>query len=108
MNKDKQLLEWAPFTIKEGVTEAELMQASEALQNDFLQNQKGFLKRDLLEKFDRNYIDLVYWETIEDAKTALGNAEKNLACQAYFELMEEADNSKSEQGVSHFEILRSY
>ncbi|PWL38548.1 hypothetical protein DKG77_09810 [Flagellimonas aquimarina] len=108
MNRNRPLLEWAPFTIKKGITEDDLMKASEALQKDFLQNQKGFVKRDLLEKFDRNYIDLVYWETIEDAKNALENAEKNPACLAYFKLMEEVDQSQPEQGVSHFEILRSY
>ncbi|MEM9648830.1 MAG: hypothetical protein AAF969_10130 [Bacteroidota bacterium] len=59
MNSDQQVMKWAPFTIREGVSETELLEASKALQTDFLQNLKGFVRRELLIQVDRNYIDVV-------------------------------------------------
>jgi len=45
-------LEWAPFSLKEGVSEAEILKASENLQTEFLCQQKGFIRRELLRGAD--------------------------------------------------------
>nr|WP_299389025.1 hypothetical protein [Allomuricauda sp.] len=103
-----QIMEWAPFTIKEGVTKTELLEASKALQTDFLQNQKGFVRRELLIQSDHNYIDLVQWETMEAARDAMNNAKESPACFAYFSLMKEASQEQPEQGVFHYQVEASY
>lgn len=108
MSIKNESLEWAPFTLKQGATEEHLLKASTVLQQDFLQHQKGFVRRELLKKSDREFIDMVYWETREDAKNAITNAEKSPACFAYFQLMEDADHTQPEAGVLHFEILSEY
>ena len=108
MRKKKPTVEWAPFTLKPGESEEDLLKASQALQQGFLQHQKGFLKRELLKKSDREYIDMVYWQTQEDAHSAIANAEKSPACFAYFQLMEDADHAQPGVGVLHFKVLSEY
>jgi hypothetical protein len=67
MNKNG-VIEWAPFTLVEGIDEAKLLQASQALQADFLSQQKGFLRRELLKGKDNAWVDLIYWESPEAAE----------------------------------------
>ncbi|SHG23533.1 hypothetical protein [Flagellimonas flava] len=108
MNNNQQVMEWAPFTIKEDVSETELLEVSKALQTDFLQNLKGFVRRELLIEADRKYIDVVYWKNMDAARRAMDEAKKSPACFAYFSLMEEADNQQPNQGVFHYQIASSY
>ncbi|MCL6265578.1 hypothetical protein [Flagellimonas myxillae] len=108
MDKNHHILEWAPFTIKEGITEQELLQASKALQTDFLEKQSGFIRRELLVQSDRNYIDMVLWENMEAAHGVMEKVKDSAACSTYFALMEEADTSQPEQGVSHYQTYAQY
>jgi len=41
------VIEWAPFRLREGVTESELLEASNAIQRNFLDGRPGFLRREL-------------------------------------------------------------
>lgn len=108
MNSNQQVMEWAPFTIKEGVTETELLEASKALQTDFLQNQEGFIRRELLIETDKTYIDLVFWKSMAAARNAMSEAKTSAACSAYFRLMNEADFEQPDQGVFHYQVCESY
>ena len=101
-------MEWAPFTIKEGVTEIELLEASKALQTDFLKHQAGFIRRELLIKNDSSYIDLIFWRTMEDARNAVDKAKSSQACASYFQLMKDADPSEPDQGIFHYQVCESY
>ena len=55
------VIEWAPFEVREGVSDEELMQASERVQSEFLIKQKGYIKRELFRGEDNQWVDLVYW-----------------------------------------------
>lgn len=106
MNKNI-IVEWAPFSLVEGVDEAKLLQASEALQTDFLGKQKGFLGRELLKGKGNDWADLVYWETREAAEQAAQNAANSPVCYSYFQLMG-ADHGEPGAGVMHFEQVKTY
>ncbi len=102
------VIEWAPFRLTPGVSETDLLEASEALQTDFLQPQAGFLRRELVHLSGEQWGDLVYWESEAAAKRAMETAASNPACFRYFHLMEDADHNEPGQGVQVLAVRKSY
>ena len=102
------VVEWAPFRVKAGVDDATLLDASEALQRDFLASQPGFVKRELLRGADGQWVDLVYWRDEASANAIMSAIADSAACQAYFHLMEGADSADPAAGVLHLHRVRSY
>lgn len=102
-----QVIEWAPFSVREGVAEAALIAASEKLQRDFLANQDGFLRRELVKGQDRSYVDLVWWSSMETAEAAMAKVMESAICREYFALME-PHQAEAGAGVLHFRSLRTY
>jgi hypothetical protein len=102
------VVELAPFTLAEGADETALMHASEALQSGFLSTQPGFIRRDLLKGPDRQWIDLVYWESREAAERAMANAANSPVCFQYFQLMAGVEHSDPGGGVSLLGLRRTY
>lgn len=97
------VVEWAPFTTRPGVDDARLLRASHALQAEFLDRQRGFVRRELLKGPDGQWVDLVYWDSASAAEEAMKNAAGSPACFEYFQLMAGADHAEPGAGVSHFE-----
>jgi hypothetical protein len=104
----KYVLEWAPFQLKPGVTEADLLAASEALQTEFLGGQPGFIRRELLKGKDGQWVDNVYWRSLQEAEQAAHQVMQSPVCIRYFELMADADHDDPSAGVSHFTHVRTY
>jgi len=102
------IVEWAPFMIKPGVDEAELIAASEALQNEFLSQQSGFIRRELLRGNNGHWVDLAVWESRDAADQAVKNAAESPVCFRYFQLMANADHDNPGDGVLHFDRIREY
>ncbi len=96
-------MEYAPFELKEGISQSQLIAASSTLQEEFLSKQQGFVKRELIHIEGRSYADIVHWESQESANAAMANAMESPVCMSYFELMKVPD-----EGVNHFEIISSY
>lgn len=105
---DEMVVEWAPFEVADGVNEQELLEASAALQLEFLNAQDGFMRRELLHAGDRQWCDLVYWRNAESAERATRNAAASPACFRYFRLMVGADHAEPGAGVLHFTRRRMY
>ncbi|HMQ32482.1 MAG TPA: hypothetical protein PKD53_17250 [Chloroflexaceae bacterium] len=101
-------IEWAPFTLAEGVAEATLLAASEALQRVFLSQQPGFVRRELLRGNDNQWVDLVYWASQEAAEAAMQNVAESPVCHRYFALMAGADADEPGAGVLHFAQVAQY
>jgi hypothetical protein len=101
------VVEWAPFQVAEGMDEAKLLRASEALQSEFLSKQKGFLRRELLRGPGQQWVDLVYWENRAAADAAAQNAATSPVCYTYFQMMD-ADHAEPGAGVLHFQRVKSY
>lgn len=105
---NKQVIEWAPFRLKDGVTDAELLAASDAMQVAFLQGQKGFIKRELVKGADGQWADVVYWISHADAEAAMPNAMENPVCLKYFEFLQGVDHDHPEVGVLHLNVMKTY
>ncbi|MEW6681905.1 MAG: hypothetical protein AB1451_03150 [Nitrospirota bacterium] len=103
-----QVVEWAPFELADGASEADLLKASAALQSDFLDRQPGFVRRELLKGKDGKWVDLVYWSNREAAERAVQEAAASPACHRYFQLMREADHADPGAGVVHLERAMTY
>lgn len=101
-------IEWAPFTLAEGVDEATLLAASEALQREFLSQQRGFVRRELLRGPGSQWVDLVYWASQEAAEAAMQQVADSPVCRRYFALMTGADANEPGGGVLHFAQVAQY
>jgi heme-degrading monooxygenase HmoA len=100
-------IEIARFRLKAEVSDEELRNASDALQDDFLSRVAGFLSRELLHVEGRDYVDLVRWRSKEAALAAMQKADQWPAAGAYFALVdwEAVDPSTA---VTHCALLVSY
>ena len=102
------VVEWAPFRLAPGAEEGALLEASEALQRDFLRHQPGFVRRELLRDADGQWVDLIVWTDHRSAMAAMTAAASSTACHAYFHLMEGGDNMDAATGVLHLQRVRVY
>jgi hypothetical protein len=102
------VIEWAPFRLLDGVTETDLLAASEALQSDFLATRQGFLRRELVQVEDDRWGDLVYWQDEAAARQAMEAAASSPVCFRYFQLMADADHQEPGDGVQVLAVRRTY
>ena len=103
----KTVIEMAPITLLEGRTEAELMAASDVFQKDFVKDLKGFIRREMVHVKGKDYMDIIHWESKEDADAVLVLAESSAACAAFFSLMDMSGMDEN-GGVLHYTSLASY
>ncbi|HEX5837850.1 MAG TPA: antibiotic biosynthesis monooxygenase [Anaerolineales bacterium] len=109
MNSTKnQIIEFAPFKLAEGVDEPTFIAASDDLQENFLSQQEGFLRRDLVRNGDGTWADIAYWESRESVEQAMQKALDDPAALRYFQLM--ANNGQGEDGgqLMLMSIAKSY
>lgn len=96
------VVEWAPFTLKEGVNESQLLAAAENVQRVFLASQPGFQRRELLQGANRQWVDLVYWQDEKSAESAAQAAMNSGICLQYFSMMQEMDNPQTAEPPAHY------
>ena len=106
VNAGETAVEWAPFIKAASVTDEQLVSAANTVNSDFLINQKGFIKRELIKKNEHEYADIIYWKTKTDAITAGENVSTCTKCNEYFKLMEMG--VKAGEGFSHYTIIKSW
>lgn len=97
------IVEWAEFKTAAGVSDVQVLEASDAVQKEFLNAQKGFIRRELLKGKDGQWSDLIYWQSKAAADEAAKKVEHSSACAGYFKCMANPD-----AGVLHFTRVRSY
>ena len=102
-----EIVEWAPFTIKKGVSNEKLRRAAQSVEVGFLAKQEGYIKRSLLKGTDGQWVDIVYWESKELANAASLKAYESPVCFEYFSLMQNMDHSEV-SNVQHYEIVKSW
>jgi hypothetical protein len=108
MESINTVIEIAPFVLASGVSEKELIEASVALQENFLGIQPGFIKRELVKGEGNVWMDFVYWKDRQAANLAMKQAAESPVCHQYFQLMEAEDHSNPTNGVKLYECIASY
>jgi hypothetical protein len=101
------VVEIAPFSLKPGVSESDLLGASERLENEFFSCADGYLGRILVRAADQSWADIVFWQSAAHADAAMSQAEKSEACGHYFACMAGADLQPG-QGVSMLTAVKRY
>jgi hypothetical protein len=102
-----QIIEWAPFTLREGVSEAALTDASRLIQGEFLSRQEGFLYRQLVRESEGKYADIIWWSSLAAAEAAMAKAATSPACGGYFDLMY-VDPANPNDGIKHLHVVAQY
>jgi hypothetical protein len=69
------------------------------MEKGFLSKQHGFIKRTLARGESAEWIDVVYWETMDDATNAMGVAMQSPVTAPMFGMIDETSIK-----MSHFEI----
>ncbi len=94
-------IEFARFRLRAGISPAELVAASSAMQAGFLDKVPGFSRRELLHLGGRDYADLVHWESRAAAEAALKQARTSPEAGACFGLMDRGEVDPT-TAVSHY------
>lgn len=99
-------VEWAPFELAEHINEQQLLDAADQIEREFLQQQYGYIRRELLRGKNGKWVDLIYWSTEESAALAAQAANDSEACMNYFSLMSGVE--ASEAGIAHFSQFKTW
>ncbi len=85
-----KIVEIAQFKIATGVDEQSFLKEAEAVQRDFLEKQKGYMDRELLKGEDGQWIDIVHWRSMEEAKRATDAIMQNPDCCGFLQKIDPA------------------
>ena len=91
----------APFTLKPGVTEEALLEASEAFQTEFVRKQDGIARRVLVRDAGGGYADLVYFDSEEAMQRVIEAEQDDEACARFSSIMDAGE-------YRTFEVLRTH
>jgi heme-degrading monooxygenase HmoA len=86
------VFEMVVFRLKEGFLEQDFVTAAKAVGRD-IEQCKGFIDRQLLQNPDGQWVDLVQWQTLEDANAAM-QAVPNLPSFAAFAAVGDFQNAQ--------------
>ena len=96
------VVETAQFNTKSGVSDTELLAASQQAHDGYLSKCKGFVSRELLKAEDGTWVDLVHFETREDAQAAAKHFPGHPATRAFEDAIDPATAT-----MSHFEVAQT-
>ena len=105
-NETDVTIEWAPFEVAADVTDEQLENAAAELELNFLQQQDGYIRRELLKGKGKQWVDLVYWSSLEAAQKAAEAANTSNAFHDYFSLMIGLEDA--EDGISHYRQVKTW
>ncbi len=89
----------APIKLAAGKTEIDLLAASDRFEKEFASKQPGILRRELVRKADREYIDIVQFRSAEDVEDVMAKEKESPACHQFFAVMDLDAEDDSEIGM---------
>jgi heme-degrading monooxygenase HmoA len=98
LNQNK-VIELVLFRLREDLPDEEVVAASGKI-NPVLHKMPGFISRNLAKTEDGQWADVVYWDSMINAKQAAKNILEYNECKQYFGMI---DTETSQ--MKHFEIL---
>lgn len=101
-------IEIAPFLLAADVSEADMLAASDILEQQFLSRADGYLGRVLVRKDDQHWSDIVFWRSAAHAEKAMQQVADSEACRSYFQCMAHSDHDHPEEGVTLFQAMKHY
>lgn len=80
--------EFGQFKLKDGISEAQLLQVSKDMDQHFYPTQQGFVSHQLIRLVDGEYMDLVIADTQVCAEKICANWQGNEYCEAFVALID--------------------
>lgn len=88
---DGKVLELVVFKLRPGVTREHFLQTNDPV-SEWISEQSGFISRELSYDDDGDrWVDVLWWETLEEAQTASERALRSDACTPMFGLIDMDD-----------------
>lgn len=103
----EQILELATIKLAAEVSEADLLAASDQFQSEFLDQQDGFVRRDMVRTGKGAFLDVILWQTRAHADAVFARAQSSEVAGAYFSKMS-FDGVDMDDAVAHYPVLRHF
>lgn len=87
-DRSATVVEIALFSAKPGVTADAIIHASKAMKTT-ITGWQGFIKRELVDLGQGQWVDIVHWRDMDAAKRAEKNAMQSSSCLSFFALLDE-------------------
>jgi hypothetical protein len=78
----------APIKLAAGKTETDLLEASSRFQENFVSQQQGVLRRELLRTSEGEYLDIVQFKSMDDAEKVMEAERTSPDCMEFFSVMD--------------------
>ena len=105
MNKPVTVI--APIKLAAGKSEADLLAASAKFQQQFVSQQPGLIRRELVRKCEGEYLDIVQFASQEDAEAIIEKEMQSPECHEFFSVMDMTMDDES-GGIDFYPSLETY
>jgi hypothetical protein len=82
-----KVLEIAIFKLQAGISDAAVLQASEALM-PALRRMEGYIKRELVKGDDGEWVDIVHWQSLDAAQRAADTIMSEPSAEAFMQMID--------------------
>jgi len=82
------IVEVAKFKLNEGLNDQAFIAEGEKVQEAFLNNQNGYLDRELLKDENGQWFDILHWASMEEAQTAARIMMQESECQPFVQMID--------------------
>ena len=98
-----RIAEIAQFKLVAGTSDEDFLQEAEAVQKNFLEKQSGYINRELLKDKDGLWMDILHWNSMEEAQKAAEVMMSDPATQGF---MQKIDPSSVK--MLHLKLMKKY
>jgi hypothetical protein len=92
----------APFRLKEGICEDDLVKASDDFEEQFVEKQEGILRRILVKDGDGGYADIVFFTDAAAIDRVIEAEQSSEVCAAFFAILQDDGTHRV------YEVLKTY
>ncbi len=96
------VIELVSVKTRPGVEEADMLRAADGVMA-FLSKARGFIRRELFRAGENQWVDLIYWNSREEAEAALAQSMNQPSVQEMMSLLDE-----SSLNMLHLDQVRTY
>ncbi|NOX75988.1 MAG: hypothetical protein GXP17_05115 [Gammaproteobacteria bacterium] len=105
----KQITVLAPIKLGKGVTEDDLIKASNKFQAEFAGLQPGLVRRELIRTGEGEYLDIIQFRSKEDAEIIIEKEKESPACHEFFAVMDMSEELSGDAGgIPLYQSLATY
>ena len=98
----------APIKLAPGKTEADLIAASNHFQEEFVSQESGVLRRELVRKNNNEYLDIIQFRSQQDADDVIEKEKDSAACHAFFAVMDMSEVKSADEVIEFYTSLATY